>query len=1303
MMLPPETSRIFSPKRWLSPSLVLLLSILLLSCGPKEEIVYKGLYLWITSEAPATGEPIDRIVIEVRDLDGDDNPVLFDGSSVFEHHKEILLSSEYNIYESPYKAKLAAGETIRGSVYLVIHGLHNDQILSTWVGTANLNGNHKKEVLLALIAPGCDEDGDGLMPCATKPECCGGFSDKKLIDKLSDCADDDSNANPLMAVPECIACGGATDINCDGIEDTCGDADDDDHEDCNPLIDCNNEDPEINASAQEVCDEVDNNCNGQADEGVTNTCFNYDASCTTFSTCDPCVPAPPETCGQSGAGDGIDNNCDGEEDEGCGDGIDWDGDGYVGEKDCNNYDSKISVASKYTGCCPPILLELNLSAQEVLLLCDFDCDGEASVCSAADEDFDGYDDDVECVDGKGDPTAYPSAPEKCGDGKDNDCVGGDLACEGQTDEDEDGYSPPDDCNDLDPKIHPFAVELCNGKDDDCNGFVDEGNPEDGSGDPVDGNTNGWVLCNNPNKLNTGVCALQENYGTFVCVVTSSDTITPGLQCVDYYEPPMTEELCDGIDQDCDGDLDEDFSLELLDGTTVTGGIDESCGVGVCAGGTTECNAFSDGIVCSTEDAETIKKEVCNGWDDDCDGKTDGVDPADLLANDMTSCELSAGVCKGSTKPVWLCNGGQWEACATANYSSQSEGLYEAGSETLCDGLDNDCDGTIDEDFLLTLLDGSQVEGANKACGVGVCANGTTQCNGSGQGIECPSESIQTLETCDGLDNDCDGLADAADGGDLVTNDLTNCSNQSGVCLGSTKPAVLCKSGKWTPCENPVYQAHSVDYQASKETSCDGLDNDCNGTADEDFTVTLLNGSTVQGAGKSCGVGACVNGTTQCSGLGAIVCSTESGSTEETCDNVDNDCDGQTDDGLNSQSSDCTCNLTKGVCNPNTVIAVCSQGKYTCNYTTNNPHYEAPESSCDGRDNDCDGLTDQEDASVQPPDICDKDGVCAQLAAATCLGNIDADDDDWECVYTDVNSPGNLIYTPIEDTGFGNWCDGLDNDCDGTTDETYSAKGNVCKRGVGECENIGQMVCKGDQSGLECDVTGKPGTVACDDDDLQTQNDKCTGGDNSKCKGETFTCEDDNLNCTKLVFNGDGTCTQQVNNGTCLIDGVCYNQNATNSNNECQWCKHSNPKSWSNKPGSTACDDGINCTDSDHCGSGACVGGNPYSCNDGKTCTSDSCGPATGECVFTLASDSCLIDSTCYDNGDVNPNDPCQACLPLVPNSWSTYLDGTTCDDGLKCTTASECQSGSCDPVASVTCDDNNTSQRSSWPPSNRHW
>jgi hypothetical protein len=93
MTLPPEISRNFSPKRWLTP--LLLLSVLLLSCGPKEEIVYKGLYLWITSEAPTTGEAINRLVIEVRDLDGDDNPVLFDGSSEPDHRKEIILSSEY--------------------------------------------------------------------------------------------------------------------------------------------------------------------------------------------------------------------------------------------------------------------------------------------------------------------------------------------------------------------------------------------------------------------------------------------------------------------------------------------------------------------------------------------------------------------------------------------------------------------------------------------------------------------------------------------------------------------------------------------------------------------------------------------------------------------------------------------------------------------------------------------------------------------------------------------------------------------------------------------------------------------------------------------------------------------------------------------------------------------------------------------------------------------------------------------------------------------------------------------------------
>jgi hypothetical protein len=1194
-----------------------------------------------------------------------------------------------------------AGEAIHGSVYLIISGLHNDQILSTWVGTANLNGNHKKEVLLALIAPGCDEDGDGLMPCATKPECCGGFSGNQVIDKLSDCADDDPNANPLMVVPECMSCQNAppewkdpglwVDINCDGIIDHCDDVDEDDHEDCNPLIDCNNAIPEgkaINASAKEECDGVDNNCDGQTDEGVTNNCETYDPPlCTTFETCAPCADAPLEACGDSDEGNGLDDNCNGLTDEGCGTKSDWDGDGFVGEKDCNNYDAKIFLGSKYSGCCPPVLLELSLSAQEVLLLCDFDCDGEATICSAADADFDGYDDDIECVDGKGDPTAHPGAPEKCGDGKDNDCKGGDLACEGQTDADKDGYPSSDDCDDTDPLIHPFAVELCNGKDDDCNGFVDDGNPEDGSGDPINGNTNGWVRCPHPQKGATGVCAIPENYGTFVCVVKASDGLPLTVRCVDYYNKDHPEEHCDGLDEDCEGGTDEDFPLTLLDLSEVMGS-DQSCGVGLCAGGTTQCNAFGDGIVCSTEDSETVKDEVCNGEDDDCDGKTDAVDAADVLANDTTPCELTQGVCVDSTKPIALCSAGKWQECKPANYANQSGGLYESGSETLCDGLDNDCDGAIDEDFPLTLLDMSVVTGINQTCGTGACATSTTQCDGAGLAIECPSEKQATNEICDGVDNDCDGKTDAADGNELVTNDLEYCGNQKGACEGSTKPTDLCKNGKWTACGNSVYQVQNPDFQATKETSCDGLDNDCNGTTDEDFSVTLLNGSTVQGAGNSCGVGACDKGTTQCSGLGAIVCSTESGSsskvTQETCDNKDNDCDGQTDDGLNSNSSDCTCNLTKGVCNPNTVIAVCSQGKYTCNYTTNNPLYEAPESSCDGKDNDCDGLTDQEDSSVQAPDICDKDGVCAQLNSATCEGS-----NGWQCQYTTLNSPGNLIYTPIEDTGFGNWCDDQDNDCDGSTDETYSTKGDECTPGEGVCKNTGKKVCKSDQSGVECNVTGKPDTVACDDGDPQTQNDRCTGGDNSTCQGESFSCDVDGFVCTTAEPNGDGTCTQQVNNGTCLINGVCYNQNDENGANECQWCKHSNPKSWSNKPGSTGCDDGINCTDNDHCASGACVGSSTYSCNDGKTCTSDSCGEATGECVFTLNSDSCLIAAACYDNGDVNPNDPCQVCLPLVPNSWSTYEDETPCNDGLKCTTASECQSGSCDPVTWVTCDDSN--------------
>jgi len=87
--------------------------------------------------------------------------------------------------------------------------------------------------------------------------------------------------------------------------------------------------------------------------------------------------------------------------------------------------------------------------------------------------------------------------------------------------------------------------------------------------------------------------------------------------------------------------------------------------------------------------------------------------------DQPICENQLGVCAGALKPAALCVGGSWKACGDAQYSAHSSS-YQPGIEMSCDELDNDCNGETDEDFSVTMLDGRQISGINKACGVGAC-------------------------------------------------------------------------------------------------------------------------------------------------------------------------------------------------------------------------------------------------------------------------------------------------------------------------------------------------------------------------------------------------------------------------------------------------------------------------------------------------------------------------------------------------------------------------------------------------------
>ena len=204
--------------------------------------------------------------------------------------------------------------------------------------------------------------------------------------------------------------------------------------------------------------------------------------------------------------------------------------------------------------------------------------------------------------------------------------------------------------------------------------------------------------------------------------------------------------------------------------------------------------------------------------------------------------------------------------------------------------------------------------------VGECTPGTQQCLALdldvGEWGECEGETLPEMEVCDGLDNDCNGEID--DG------------------LGTT----MCGIG---PCEHEVANCVGGEEQicdpldGATPEICDLQDNDCDGDIDEglgDETIT-------------CGVGQCEHEVSACEGGIVPPCDPFDGASPETCDDIDNDCDGATDEGL----PDITCGC--GVCDH--TIPSCINGfPQVCD-----PFEGAGPEICDGLDNDCDCIEDED--------------------------------------------------------------------------------------------------------------------------------------------------------------------------------------------------------------------------------------------------------------------------------------------------------------------------------------------------------
>lgn len=595
---------------------------------------------------------------------------------------------------------------------------------------------------------------------------------------------------------------------------------------------------------------------------------------------------------------------------------------------------------------------------------DQDCSGE----DTRDRDGDGAPDDVDCA--AYDPTDHPAAAERC-DGRDNDCNG--LADDGLPtgavfmDWDGDGFgigAPLEDfcagypgtapgggdCYDGDPTVHPAAVETCDGADENCDAVADEGLDLDGDGvTPCGPDGQVWMAADN-----------------------DCDDANSAIH-------PAAIELCDAVDDDCDMLLDDGLDL---DGDGVT-----PCGpdAQLSTGADNDCDDTNPAI-------HPTAIELCDAEDDDCDTVAD--DGLDLDGDGLTPCGVDGQV-----------------SATSDNDCDDNNASVHPGAPELCNALDDDCDGVVDEGVLLD-FDGD-----------GFTPCGTDGAPSIGSDDDCDDGNARVrpgaTERCNAVDDDCDTVVD--DGFDLDGDGLTVCGPDGEI---STAPDNDCDDG------NPSVRPGAPEL-------CNAADDDCDAMIDDGLD---LDGDALWPCGADGVLG-----------------------------NLDDDCDdsnaavglgtswfwdGGDFDGFGDSL------LLVVACEPPVAAYVAAEGD--CGPANPSAFPGAPE-SCDGLDGDCDGMSDTFDADGDgAPECldCDDDDLSAFPLAPEACDGVDSDcDGDLIDGFGDFDGDGspNCWDDDADADGAGSaegdcddvdpdrspllaeLCgDGLDNDCNGAVEDPGSS-------------------------------------------------------------------------------------------------------------------------------------------------------------------------------------------------------------------------------------------------------------------------